>query len=225
MKRYAYTPASPAEVRTLALLFFIAFVCLLMVTGCAKDDGTSLSSTGNGSNTVQPGRPGTGSGGGWPGGGYNGGGGGSDGGTGGNDGGATTGSCVNTVAGLSAQESQFIEEVCVLTNQEREKHGLPTLTLDAKMTEAAQAHAIDMYTRNYFSHDNPEGESPFDRMRSLGIKFGYAAENIARGYPTPASVVEGWMNSSGHRANILHNKMKRLGVGYHQGYWVQNFAD
>lgn len=164
---------------------------------------------------MQPGDPG--SGGGWPGGGYNGGGNG--------NGGNTTGPCVNTVTGLSAQESQYIEEVCVLTNQEREKQGLPALTLDAQMTVAAQAHAVDMHTRNYFGHDNPEGESPFDRMRNLGIKFGYAAENIARGYRTPEDVVQGWMNSSGHRANILHNKMKRLGVGYHQGYWVQNFAD
>ncbi len=196
-----YSPATQEEVRTVVFILFAALLCLLMVTGCANGEATVWSASNGG---TLPGDPGQN---------YSGG------------GGDSAGLCVNRLPGFSAQESEFIEEVCILTNQERERQGLPPLTLDVKMSEAAQAHAVDMHTRSYFSHDNPEGESPFDRMRNLGIEFGYAAENIARGYPTPQDVIDGWMKSSGHRANILHSKMKRIGVGYHRGYWVQNFAD
>ena len=85
-----------------------------------------------------------------------------------------------------------------------------------------------MIDRNFFDHYNPDSASPFDRMKAAGIRYTMAAENIAAGYPSPESVVEGWMNSPGHRANILSGN-KYLGVGLALGggygyYWTQCFA-
>ena len=91
-----------------------------------------------------------------------------------------------------------------------------------------RAHSQDMIDRNFFDHTNPDGKSPFDRMRDNGLSYSMAAENIAVGYPSPEAVVEGWMNSEGHRANILGG-CKELGVGLALGgsygsYWTQCFA-
>lgn len=200
MKRHHSIYATDGEARTLAFIFIIAFIWALLVSGCGPSSTTGRSTQAS-SETGAPPSPGVG------------------------DDNASYAACTNTFPGLSEQEERFIEEVCVLTNAEREKDGRGSLVLDIELTMAAQAHAQDMHARNYFSHDNPEGKSPFDRMRDMGIKFGYAAENIAQGYTTPATAMQAWMKSSGHKVNILHAKMKRLGVGYYQGYWVQTFAD
>ena len=93
----------------------------------------------------------------------------------------------------------------------------------------AQAHSQDMATRNYFDHNTPEGKSPFDRMTAAGYAFSSAAENIAAGQRTPADVVTAWMNSAGHRANILNCGLTQIGVGYATGgsygvYWTQDFG-
>ncbi|EBK2060154.1 hypothetical protein AAL85_25555, partial [Salmonella enterica subsp. enterica serovar Typhi] len=77
---------------------------------------------------------------------------------------------------------------------------------------------------NYFSHTSPTYGSPFDMMKKFGIKFGYAGENIAMGQKTPAEVVNAWMNSEGHRANILNANYNLIGVGYYNGYWAQEFV-
>ena len=120
------------------------------------------------------------------------------------------------------------QEVFDLVNQIREENGLPPFVYNGTLAETARAHSQDMVDRNFFNHNNPDGQSPFDRMKANGIRYSMAAENIAAGYPSPEAVVEGWMNSEGHRANILGG-CKELGVGLALGgsygyYWTQCFA-
>jgi uncharacterized protein YkwD len=82
-----------------------------------------------------------------------------------------------------------------------------------------------MVDKNYFSHTSPTYGSPFDMMKTFGITYHTAGENIAYGYPTPESVVNGWMNSEGHRKNILNSSFTEIGVGYvsNGNYWTQMF--
>lgn len=97
------------------------------------------------------------------------------------------------------------------------------------MGNVARAHSKDMSINNFFSHDNLSGQSPFDRMKSAGISYSYAAENIAMGQQTLEAVVNAWMNSAGHRANIMNANLKKLGVGMYSGtkgiYWTQDFTN
>ena len=120
------------------------------------------------------------------------------------------------------------QEVFSLVNQIREENGLKPFVYNETLAETARAHSQDMIDRNFFDHYNPDGKSPFDRMEANGIRYSMAAENIAAGYPSPEAVVEGWMNSDGHRANILGG-CEELGVGLALGgsygyYWTQCFA-
>ncbi len=135
--------------------------------------------------------------------------------------------------------SGFESEVLALTNEARktggdcggERYGpAPALAANDGLRAVAFAHSKDMAERNFFDHDNPGGQSPFDRMRAAGITFSYAGENIAAGYPTATDVVEGWLDSPGHCANMLSADFTELGVGYYQSgssaygsYWTQNF--
>ena len=121
----------------------------------------------------------------------------------------------------------YVSEVVRLTNAERAKYGLKPLTEDWQLSRVAQEKAQDMKNKNYFSHTSPTYGSPFDMMKSYGISYRYAAENIAKGYQTPAAVVNGWMNSEGHRKNILNANYKKIGIGYVENgkYWVQMFTD
>ena len=123
--------------------------------------------------------------------------------------------------------SDEAKEVLRLTNAERAKYGLSPLTLDTNLSRVAQEKAEDMKRNNYFSHTSPTYGSPFDMMKAYGISYRYAAENIAMGHKTPQAVVEGWMNSEGHRKNILNANYRKLGVGYVASgkYWVQMFTD
>jgi uncharacterized YkwD family protein/spore coat assembly protein SafA len=119
-------------------------------------------------------------------------------------------------------------QVIALTNQERAKHGLPALKADWELTRVARYKSVDMRDKNYFSHTSPTYGSPFTMMKNFGIKYRTAAENIAAGQRTPAEVVKAWMNSPGHRANILNKSMTHIGVGYAKGgskshYWTQLF--
>ncbi|MEP0916314.1 CAP domain-containing protein [Leptolyngbya sp. DQ-M1] len=118
----------------------------------------------------------------------------------------------------------FEQQVFDLTNQQRMQQGLPPLTLNLTLNDVAEKHSQDMATRNYFSHQGLDGSQPWDRMRTGGYSYSRAAENIAFGQPTPQDVVTAWMNSPGHRQNILNPNLKELGVGYHNGYWTQNFG-
>ena len=122
----------------------------------------------------------------------------------------------------------YEQEVFDLVNQIREENGLEPFVYNETLAETARAHSQDMIDRDFFDHNNPDGKSPFDRMRDNGLSFSMAAENIAAGQRTPEEVVESWMNSPGHRANILGD-CKELGVGLalggHYGYyWTQCFA-
>ena len=122
----------------------------------------------------------------------------------------------------------YEQEVFDLVNQIREENGLEPFVYNETLAETARAHSQDMIDRDFFDHYNPDGKSPFDRMRDNGLSFSMAAENIAAGQRTPGEVVESWMNSEGHRANILGN-CEELGVGLALGgsygyYWTQCFA-
>ena len=103
--------------------------------------------------------------------------------------------------------------------------GLSSLTLDETLCGYARVKSQDMHDQGYFSHTSPTYGSPFDMMRAFGVSYRTAGENIAMGYATPAAVVEAWMNSEGHRANILSANYTTLGVGYvaDGGYWTQWF--
>lgn len=130
--------------------------------------------------------------------------------------------------GSSIDITAWEREVFDLVNEIRVENGLAEFEYDDTLADVARAHSQDMIDRNFFDHYNPDGASPFDRMKAAGIRYTMAAENIAAGYPSPESVVEGWMNSPGHRANILSGN-KYLGVGLALGggygyYWTQCFA-
>lgn len=120
------------------------------------------------------------------------------------------------------------KEVFSLVNKVRAENGLSALTWADDLANVARAHSRDMINRSFFSHTNPDGQSPFDRLRNNGINYKTAAENIAYGQKTAEAVMNGWMNSSGHRANILNKNVKELGVGAVKNqngtiYWTQVF--
>jgi uncharacterized YkwD family protein len=121
-----------------------------------------------------------------------------------------------------------VQQVVNLVNQERAKNGLKPLTIDMKLTQMAHDKAVDMRDNNYFDHQSPTYGSPFDMMNKYGITYSYAGENIAAGQQTAQDVMNSWMNSSGHRANILNPNYTEIGVGFVQGgqygtEWVQEF--
>lgn len=123
--------------------------------------------------------------------------------------------------GVHAYERQVVE----LVNVQRARNGLQPLSLDAELCRFARVKSQDMHDNRYFDHTSPTYGSPFDMMRQFGITYASAGENIAMGYSTPEAVVNAWMNSSGHRANILSTKYTTLGVGFVSdgGYWTQWF--
>ncbi|WIY79120.1 CAP domain-containing protein [Streptomyces anulatus] len=118
-------------------------------------------------------------------------------------------------------------EVLALVNQERAKVGCSPLSTSAPLTSLAQNFSEDMAARGFFDHTDPDGDTPWDRAAQAGVQ-GLGAENIARGQADAQAVMEGWMNSEGHRANILNCDYKTIGIGVHEGsggpWWVQNFG-
>lgn len=119
-------------------------------------------------------------------------------------------------------------QILNLVNAERQKQGLQPLKLNQQLTNIATIKSKDMRDNNYFSHQSPTYGSPFDMMKHFGITYHYAGENIAAGQKTAVDVMNAWMNSSGHRANILNANYTDLGVGYVAGgsygtYWTQEF--
>lgn len=121
--------------------------------------------------------------------------------------------------------TSYEQEVIRLVNEIRVKNGLKALTYDWELSRVARYKSRDMKDNNYFSHTSPVYGSPFQMIKNFGISFRSAGENIAKGYSTPQAVVNGWMNSSGHRANILNANYTHIGVGYVSGgnYWTQMF--
>jgi len=121
------------------------------------------------------------------------------------------------------QASDFAKKVTDLVNQERAKAGLKPVQMDAALSNVALAKAADMSNNNYFDHTSPTYGSPFDMMKKYGISFMTAGENIAMGQRSPEEVMNQWMNSEGHRQNIMNPAFTKIGVGFTNGYWVQEF--
>ena len=121
--------------------------------------------------------------------------------------------------------SQYVQQVINLTNAQRSKNGLPALKADTKLSGVAQKKSLDMQQNNYFSHTSPTYGSPFDMMRDFGVTYKSAGENIAQGQRTPQEVVTAWMNSEGHRKNILSGNFTHIGVGFEATgkHWTQMF--
>lgn len=124
-----------------------------------------------------------------------------------------------------AAVTNYEQEVVRLVNTLRLENGLGALTYDWELSRVARYKSQDMKDKNYFSHTSPTYGSPYQMMRSFGITYRTAGENIAKGYSTPQAVVNAWMDSPGHRANILNASYTRIGVGYVQSgnYWTQMF--
>ena len=125
-----------------------------------------------------------------------------------------------------SSESRYISEVVRLVNAERAKEGLAALQMDSSLNSAAQVRAKEIVTS--FSHTRPNGSNCFTALSEAGIKYNGSGENIAYGQKTPAEVVNAWMNSAGHRANIMSSKFTKIGVGCHNSngtyYWSQFFT-
>ncbi|HWQ79367.1 MAG TPA: CAP domain-containing protein, partial [Anaerovoracaceae bacterium] len=133
-----------------------------------------------------------------------------------------------TAAPASANLGDYEQQVVNLVNQERAAAGLPALKVNTQLAAVAEKKAEDLRDNNYFDHNSPVYGSPFDMMKQFGISYTAAGENIAKGQKTPADVMNGWMNSSGHRANILNADYTEIGVGFVTDssgttYWVQHF--
>ena len=126
---------------------------------------------------------------------------------------------------VSSSTAAFEAEVVRLVNQRRAEHGLKPLTQDWQLSRVARYKSQDMKDLGYFSHTSPTYGSPFQMMKSFGISYRTAGENIAKGYASPETVVNAWMNSPGHRANILNSTYTHIGVGYVSSgnYWTQMF--
>lgn len=123
------------------------------------------------------------------------------------------------------EQKSVEEEVVRLVNVERAKQGLSPLSIDWELARVAKYKSQDMHDRNYFSHTSPTYGSPFDMIKNFGISYKAAGENIAKGQKSAAQVVQAWMNSQGHRANIMSTSYTHIGVGYVADghYWTQMF--
>ena len=121
--------------------------------------------------------------------------------------------------------TSYEQEVIRLVNEIRVERGLRELTYNWELSRVARYKSQDMHDNRYFSHTSPVYGSPFQMMKNFGITYRSAAENIARGQSSPQAVVNAWMNSSGHRANILNSSFTEIGVGYvaEGHYWTQMF--
>ncbi len=123
-------------------------------------------------------------------------------------------------------------EVLTLVNEEREKKGLGSLRPQSLLQGVAEAYAQDMANRDFFSHKDPEGRASVDRIRASGYldspcdcSWSYVTgENLAKGQKTAKQVMQDWMDSPGHRENILHPRFTEIGIAFYDGYWVQNFG-
>ncbi|MFD5639526.1 sigma-70 family RNA polymerase sigma factor [Streptomyces sp. NPDC127077] len=132
------------------------------------------------------------------------------------------------VAQAQSAPTTTVAQVVALVNKERATAGCGPLTEDPQLEDAAQAHSDDMAARDFFEHTNPDGADPGKRITAAGYQWSTYGENIAMGQQTPESVMESWMNSPGHRANILNCSFKNIGVGVHKGsggpWWTQDFG-
>ncbi|KGX90341.1 CAP domain-containing protein [Pontibacillus marinus] len=125
----------------------------------------------------------------------------------------------------SYELSQYEQKVIELTNEKRAEQGLSPLKIDKELSKVALKKSQDMAQNNYFSHNSPTYGSPFDMMKQFGIEYRTAGENIAKGQRSPQEVVDAWMNSAGHRKNILNENFTHIGVGFEENgnVWTQQF--
>lgn len=132
---------------------------------------------------------------------------------------------VLTIPEVDSSVTAFEAEVIRLVNEIRQENGLKALKANWELSRVARYKSQDMLDHKYFSHTSPTYGSPFQMIKSFGLSYRTAGENIAKGYSTPQAVVNGWMNSSGHRANILNASYTQIGVGYVKSghYWTQMF--
>ena len=137
---------------------------------------------------------------------------------------ATTPPAPTATAAPATGDRAFEQRVIELTNANRRQHGCGDLTNNSMLHAAALGHSADMNANGYFSHTSADGSSMTNRIDRQGYGWRSIAENIARGQRTPEQVVEGWMNSAGHRANILNCGLTEIGVGFVNYYWTQNFG-
>jgi len=129
---------------------------------------------------------------------------------------------------------EYIQIMLDLINQARMEAGVPPLITTPELMQSAQAHSRDMSCRNFFRHNNLQGETPFDRMEAAGYPLVYAAENIYAGqgvYNSPEKAVKAWLNSPGHRVNMLNPDFVHIGLGfaytntsYYGGYYTTDFG-
>ena len=126
---------------------------------------------------------------------------------------------------LESTVSRYESEVIRLVNEIRQQNGLRPLAANWELSRVARYKSQDMRDNGYFSHNSPTYGTPFQMLSAFGLSYRTAGENIAKGYASPQAVVNGWMNSSGHRANILNASYTQIGVGYVSGgnYWTQLF--
>lgn len=157
-----------------------------------------------------------------------------DGGGGGRaDGGGGGGGNEDVLDDWPAASADFEDEVLDLVNARRAQGATcggqtfgPTHALETndKLTAAARLHAYDMYDRNFFGHTNPDDESPGDRIDAQGYAWSTWGENVANGQSSPEAVMQTWMSSSGHCANIMSPSFDEIGIGFYQGRWTQVFG-
>ncbi|MCB1139841.1 MAG: CAP domain-containing protein [Leptospiraceae bacterium] len=123
---------------------------------------------------------------------------------------------------LGVEEARFVQ----LVNEHRQKVGCAPLKLNPTLMRVARNHSNDMARRDFFSHTNPEGESPFDRMKKEGLRYSRAAENIAFGQRDAREVLQSWLSSPGHKRNIENCGLKEHGIGHHPvtNHWTHVFA-
>jgi uncharacterized protein YkwD len=131
-------------------------------------------------------------------------------------------------ASTSPQDT-FDQQILGLVNQERAKVGADPLRINEQLDLAADQHTLDQASMNKMSHTGSNGSNMGDRIKNAGYVFSYAGENVAYGFGDAAAVMSGWMNSAGHRQNILNPNYQEIGIGYAQGadgrpYWTQDFG-
>lgn len=135
-----------------------------------------------------------------------------------------------TATATSSSNVNYEKRVAQLVNIEREKNGLQPLAFDSSISNVARSKSKDMADNNYFAHQSPTYGSAGDMLRNFGINYSAWGENIASGQDTPEEVVNAWMNSEGHKANILSTNFGKIGIGYvtnagGKAYWTQMFTN
>lgn len=149
---------------------------------------------------------------------------------------ASTANGTSGSPGSSTSVSNIISQIVSLTNSFRQQNGLAPLALNSRLSNAAQTHTQNMAFQDFVSHTGVDGASVAQRVSATGYKWSLVAENVAAGYQTAADVVQGWINSPGHRSNLLNPTVTEIGVGYYflatdpgtetwNYYWTQVFAD